>query len=125
MPSLEELYHELTAKAKRLGHAPDPARLRALREELDQLDHRVRTEVPPGQRYYKLTLLSREADTFVTAADSRAQIARNVARAEREREAHDVAHPNILSPHSALADWKPNAIIQSERNRREGIERER
>jgi hypothetical protein len=122
---LEELYNELIEKSKLLGHDPDPARLRTLREELDQLDHRIRDEVPAGERRYELNLLSRQANARLTAADTRAQIARNVARAEHEREAHDAANPTILSPRSALADWTPNAIIESERNRREGIERER
>ncbi|WP_328407022.1 hypothetical protein [Nocardia sp. NBC_00403] len=31
-----------------------------------------------------------------------------------EREAHDAANPTTPSPRSALTDWKPNAIIQSE-----------
>ncbi|WP_157129271.1 hypothetical protein [Nocardia amamiensis] len=125
MSSFEELYNKLIAKSKLLGPDPDPDRLRALREELDQLDYRIRVEVPAGDRYYELNLLSRQANACLTAADNRAQIARNVARAEHEREAHDAANPTILSPRSGLADWTPNAIIQSERNRREGIERER
>ncbi|BCK56336.1 hypothetical protein [Nocardia wallacei] len=124
MPSWEELYNELIAKAKRLGHNPAPARLRVLREELDHIDHRIRHEVPAGERRYELALLSQEADTFLTAAESRVQIARNVARAQREREAHDAAHPNILSPRSALADWTPDPIARAERNHREGSERD-
>ncbi|WP_433678372.1 hypothetical protein [Nocardia sp. CA-119907] len=122
--SLEELYNELIAKPKLLGHDPDRDRLHTLREELDQLDYRIRVEVPAGQRY-ELNLLSRQANASLTGADSRAQIARNVAHAEREREAHDAAYPTILSPRSPLADRAPNALIQSERNWREGIERER
>jgi hypothetical protein len=124
--SLEELYNELIEKSKLPGHDPDPARLRTLREELEQLDHRIRDEVPAGERRYELNLLSRQASACLTAADTRAQIAHNVAHAEHEREAHDAAYPTILSPQrSALADWTPNAIIESERNRREGIEHER
>ncbi len=126
MPSLEELYNELIAKSKQLGHDPDPVRVRTLREELDLLDDRVRREVPAGKRHYELTLLSSEADTFLTAADSRIQIARSVARAAREREAHDAAHPNILSPRSALGDWRPgDALGRAVHNRREGLDRER
>lgn len=125
MPSWEELYNALIAKAKRLGHEPAPARLRVLREELDHLDHQIRREVPAGERRYKLALLSQEADAFLTAAESRVQIARNIARAQREREAHDAAHPNILSPRSALADWTPNPIIRAGRNHRAGTERDR
>jgi hypothetical protein len=122
MSSWEELYNELITKSKLLGHDPDRARLR---EELDQLDNRIRLEVRPGERYCELNLLSRQADASLTAADTRAQIASNVAHAERKREAHDAANPTILSPRSALADWTPNAIVRSERHRREGIERER
>ncbi|WP_433527748.1 hypothetical protein ACQPZ2_44215 (plasmid) [Nocardia pseudovaccinii] len=125
MSSLEELYNELIAKSKLLDHDPDPARLHTLREELDQLDYRIRVEVPAGERYYELNLLSRQANASLTAADTRAQIARNVAHAEHEREAHDAAHPTILSPRSPLADYTPNALTRSERNWREGIERER
>lgn len=88
MSSLEELYNELIAKSKLLGHDPGPDRLHALREELDQLDYRIRIEVPAGERYYVLNLLSRQVNAYLTAADTRAQIARNVARAEHEREAH-------------------------------------
>ncbi|MEV0344008.1 hypothetical protein AB0H49_33865 [Nocardia sp. NPDC050713] len=126
MSSLEEQYDELIEKSKLLGHDPDRSRLRPLREELDRLDERVRTEVPVGERYYALSLLSRQASASLTAADSRAQIAHNVAQAEHEREVHDAAYPTILSPQrSALADWADNAIARAERNRREGIERER
>ena len=125
MSSLEELYNELIAKSKLLGHDPDLDRLRTLREELDQLDYRIRVEVPAGKRYYELNLLSQQVNSFLTAADTRAQLARSVARAKHEREAHDAAHPTILSPRSPLADGTPNALIQAERNWREGIERER
>jgi|GEM_PF-4767843 len=99
MPSWEELI----AKAKRLGHDPD--QLCALREELDKLDYRSRTE---SQRYYQLTLLSREPGKFLTEAESRARIARNVARAKLERDAHDAAHPTIRIPCSLLAGWTSN-----------------
>ncbi|MGY2119398.1 hypothetical protein ACW9HR_36400 [Nocardia gipuzkoensis] len=119
MHSLEQRYIDLIDTAKRLGHDPDPQQIRTLREELDQLDYELRISVPAGHRYYTLNMASREADTRLTAADTRAQTARNVAAAERARELHDAQHPTVLSPQrSALSDYTGgNAIARTLRDR--------
>lgn len=125
MRSLEERYTDLIEKAKLLGRTPDTTSMCQLRDELDRLDYEIRVSVPAGERYYRLNLQSREANAFLTAADSRAQIAHETARAERARENHDAQHPTVLSP-----QWHPftgltgNAIDRAERNRRDrGLER--
>ncbi|WP_216917697.1 hypothetical protein [Nocardia noduli] len=106
MHSLEQRYTILTATARKLGHDPDPEQLQRLRTELDELD-RALDDVPAGERRYRLSLASRAANSCLTEAADRARGVRRAAAATVERESNDARHPTVLSPRSALADWKP------------------
>lgn len=123
MNSLRDRYRDLLTEMKSIGWHPDRPRLDEISAELDELDYRIRVEVPGGQEYYQLHLMSRAAHNLLGDALARDQIERNVTHAALEREAYDAAHPTILSPQRNAFTREPiNAFDRSD-ERWDGFDR--
>ncbi|WP_067475029.1 hypothetical protein [Nocardia amamiensis] len=115
MRSLESRIGDTIDDLKRLGHAPDTARIGEIQEHLAELVTEVRRTINEvdDTRRYNLIQLSRQAHSLFVDARARAERAVNIADAARQREMHALAHPTVLDPdplrdhtfpRSALAD---------------------
>ncbi|MFE5479720.1 hypothetical protein ACFQ9R_28715 [Nocardia sp. NPDC056541] len=126
MSSLADRYLDLIAETQQVGWHPDQQRLDEIGAELVELDHQLKISRMTGPDYDRLDKMRGRAHRLLLEARSDHDIALAAAEAARKREAHDAAHPNILSPQrNTLADWSGNALERALRERERGYGRER